>query len=367
MDIIARNFFRLLRAGVFDEEVEIEPMSAWKWRRVYQYSIMHELPALLFDGIEKCRDQFFMSIPDNLDSTWKETKEKIASENIAKGAVLPEIYTILNQQQLRPVLINEAREALLYEHPEHRIHQNIAFFFPYQTQGNKADKWARNHCSIINDNDSQVLIYEWKGQTIEHHHRLHTLTNKLLNHTLYNIIEKEFRENEATFINIGETRVEVVSNTLNMLLILLRISQNILSNGISMKHLADLGIFLRKAGDKVDYVKLQEWIERLHMKRIALLTAILLIDLLDFTEDEIPFTTINGKHDERAMKELFNLRTSKNNWHFQQGNDIFVHSTNSSAMMWHVRQSARNFSYYPLESFTNFFASLAHSLSHIEE
>ena len=49
------------------------------------------------------------------------------------------------------------------------------------------------------------------------------------------------------------------------------------------------------------------------------------------------------------------------------GEDIFVHASNSSAMMWHVRQSARNFRYYPSESFTNFFASIAHSLSHIEE
>ena len=308
-----------------------------------------------------------MRIPDDLDNTWKETTERMAGENMTKGAALPEIYTILSRQQLRPVLMSEAREALLYQHPEHRAHQNIAFFFPYQTQGNKADKWARDHCAVTNDNDSHVLIYEWKGQTIEHHHRLHTLTNKLLNHTLINIVEKEFRENEVSYINVGETRIEVASNTLNMLLILLHISQNILSNGISMKHISDLGIFLRKAGDKVDYIKLQGWIERLHMKRIALLTAILLIDLLNFTEDEIPFTTINGKHDERVMKELFKLRPSKSNWHFQQGNDIFVHATNSSAMMWHVRQSARHFTYYPLESFTNFFASLAHSLSHIEE
>ena len=367
MDIIARNFFRLLRAGVFGEEEEIEPMSAWKWRRVYQYSIMHELPALIYDGIVKCRDQFFLQIPDDLASTWKETAEKMASEYTKKTAALHEIYTILNQQQLRPILMSEVKEALLYDHPQHRACQNIAFFFPYQTQGNKADKWARDNCTIINDNDSQMLTYEWKGLTIEHRHRLHTLTNKLLNHTLSNIIEKEFRENEPSYIKMGQARIEVTSNTLNMLLILLRIAQNILSNGISIKYITDFGVFLRKEGDKVDYVKLQEWIDRLHMKRIALLTAILLIDLLNFTEDEIPFTTINGKHDDRVMQELFKLRTAKTNWYFQQGSDIFVHASNSSAMMWHVRQSARNFSYYPMESFTNFFASLAHSLSHIEE
>lgn len=342
-------------------------MSAWKWRRVYQYSIMHELTALLYDGIEKCRNQFFLQIPDDLKGAWKKTTERITNENMVKNAVLPEIYTLLSKQQLRPILMSEPRVDLLYDQPHHRSDQDIAFFFPYQTQGNKADKWAKEHCAITNDNDSHVLSYQWKEQTIEHHHRMHTLTNRLLNHTLNSIIEKEFRESEASYVVVGHTHIETASNTLTMLLILLRIAQHILGNGLSLKDLTDLGVFLRKAGDKVDYIKLQGWIDRLHMKRIAQLTARLLIDLFHFTEDEVPFTTVSDKHDERVMNQLFKLKSSKSNWYFQQGNDIFVHASNSSAMMWHVRQSVRNFNYYPLESFTNFFSSLAHSLSHIEE
>lgn len=368
MDIIARNFFRLLRAGIFDEEEQIEPMSAWKWRRVYQYSLMHDLTAMTYCGIEKLKDQFFLQMPDDLLNTWKDTADKIAQENKARNAAIPALYALLSKQQLRPILTGGLQVAQLYRNPVFHIDQHISIFFPYQTQGNKADKWARDNCDITNDSERHELSYEWNGQSVEHKHRLHVLTNKLLNHTLQNIIEKEFRENEATYITVGEARIEVPSHTLSLLLIMLSVAQYILSNGVSLKHIADMGIYLREAGDKVDFVKLQSWIDKLRMKRIAQLSGLLLMELLHFTPDELPFMNPDEKQaSQKVMNELFTLKSQKGSWYFQQGEDIFVHASNSSAMMWHVRQSARNFRYYPSESFTNFFASIAHSLSHIEE
>jgi hypothetical protein len=66
---------------------------------------------------------------------------------------------------------------------------------------------------------------------------------------------------------------------------------------------------------------------------------------------------------------MFTLQNQQQStdWYFQQGKDIFVHSTNSSAMMWHMQHSAKYAKFYPAESITNFFTSFVHSLSHIEE
>ena len=68
------------------------------------------------------------------------------------------------------------------------------------------------------------------------------------------------------------------------------------------------------------------------------------------------------------MREMFRQKNSHaEEWYFSQGKNIFVHTSNSSAMLWHVRRSAKYFRYYPSETMTNFFTSFAHSLSHIEE
>ena len=98
-------------------------------------------------------------------------------------------------------------------------------------------------------------------------------------------------------------------------------------------------------------------------------TAVMMVKLLGFDPDELPF--MQQTTDERMEQQIRDMFRQKNShaedWYFSQGKDIFVHTSNSSAMLWSVRRSAKYFSYYPAETLTNFFASFAHSLSHIEE
>lgn len=370
MNIIQRNFLRLLRTGVFDEEEKIEPMSAWKWQCLFQLALIHNVSALIFDGILKCKDQFFMSLPEELEKEWQDSTCELEKRSIITRQPLIELYTIYSQQQLRPILIKGQRIASLYNRPEHRLTKNVELFFPFKTQGKKADAWAIDHGMHLNNQEKNMISYKWNGLNVEHHHQLHHLTNQLLNQKIQNIVEEEFRENHPTYITIDGTRIEVCSNTLELFLILMRIAHHMLNNGIAIKHLVDMGIFLRKAGDKVDFVKLQEWISRLHIGKIASITGCLLVQLFNFTPDEIPFMQAKKKVViDKLVSEMLTQQSllQSADWYFQQGKDIFVHTTNSSAMMWHMQHSAMYAKYYPVESITNFFASFVHSLSHIEE
>ena len=369
MDITTRNFFRLLRAGAFGQEEQIEPISAWKWKRIYQLSLMHGVSALLHDGLTMCKRQFFVQLPEGLSEEWEKSTRDIEQRNIQTNEQLAALFSIFNHQQLRPILLKGQSLGSYYDRPNHHIPEGIDIFFPFQTQGQKADEWGKANGKELCQKDKYHLEYLRNGVQVSHHHRMFRLTNKLLDHSFQRIVEKEIRESSPNMIQINGQQVETVSHTLDLLLILLRIAGSMLNDGVSLKEMTDLGIFLRKQGDKVDYVKLQEWIERLRLSRMAQLVGAILVLLLGFTTDEIPFMS-----DKKVMnislilKDLFLLRQSqKSDWYFQQGQDIFVHAANSSAMFWQVRHSARYFRYYPSESFTNLFAAFAHSLSHIEE
>ena len=60
MDIIQRNFLRLLRAGAFGEYEQTEPMSEWKWKRLYQTSQIHGVTPWIADGIRLGDGDFFL-------------------------------------------------------------------------------------------------------------------------------------------------------------------------------------------------------------------------------------------------------------------------------------------------------------------
>ena len=266
MDIIQRNFLRLLKCGAFGQREQIEPMSAWKWRRLYQLSQMHDVTPWVYDGIVACKEDFFLKLTTEQVTQWQESARLADTE-------------------------------------------------------------------IVKDEEQR-------------------LTNPLLNHQLRQLTEKE-----------GETP------TLELLYNIIRLARYILTQGINMRHLVELGIYLRTTKDQINYEQLSSWIKKLRMTKITCLEAALLIHFFDFKEEEIPFTTVKVNKDTiRIADDILNTTSEQvADWYFTQGKNVFVSTNNSGAMMWHVRHSAKYMSYYPSEAVTNFFANLAHSLSHIEE
>jgi hypothetical protein len=268
MNIIERNLFRLLRAGAFNTQEQIEPLSAWKWRRLYQLSEMHDVAPFTYQGLERCKEQFLVQVPADLMQQW--------------GV-------------------------------------------------------AKNHGD---DEDNELLA-------------ANRLTNPVLNHQLQNILDDEHSNTE----------------TRTALLHLLGIARFIMNAGIPVKRVTELGQFLRLSANRTDFTTLQQWINKLQLQPMTQLACVMLVKLMHFDPAELPFMQpMTDDQMERQLNEMLRQKNSHaEEWYFSQGKDIFVHTSNSSAMLWHVRRSAKYFRYYPSETMTNFITAFAHSLSHIEE
>ncbi len=79
MDIIQRNLFRLLRSGALGTQEQIEPMSAFKWERLYQIAMLHDVIPYAYKGIANCHSQFFMHLTEKQEHTWKRANDEITS------------------------------------------------------------------------------------------------------------------------------------------------------------------------------------------------------------------------------------------------------------------------------------------------
>lgn len=371
LNIIIRNYLRLLRAGCFEQPEQVEPMSAWKWSKAIELSVHHHTTALVSDGIERCSDQFFLQIPERLQTAIRQATQKTEEMTQRADEQLAELEQILTGMQLRPILIGSQAIAPLYDRPDHCLPEEAEFYFPYETQGRKADVWAEEQGEEIEYPDKYTMRYTWKEMQVIHDHRLLRLSNKLLGHNMQHIFEEDQREHHASYINIKGQEMETLSPTLTLFQLLTQISHDMLSHGIMLTDLLNLGIVLRKIGHRIDYVKLQTWTDKLKMQRMIQLIAQLMTDLLYFSEDEMPFLTPAAKPVDtgRIIQEILmppSIR-SKNISFSQSSGSIFVHASNTSAMMWHAQRSARFMKYYPSESITSFFSSFTRSLTDIEE
>jgi hypothetical protein len=141
---------------------------------------------------------------------------------------------------------------------------------------------------------------------------------------------------------------EQPSPATELLCLLVDMSDQLLNEGLMACQLVAVGSFLRNRGDKVDFVSLQTWIEQLNMQRMASLIGSLLIELLHFEEDEIPF--YRQQDDAKHIMPLVNDTASHHRWY-----------------VWRMAHPLRYYRYYPSESVACFIASLTHLLDSIEE
>jgi hypothetical protein len=276
MDIIQRNIFKLIRCGAFNTKEQIEPMSAFKWAKLFQLAIIHDVACDVYEGLQQCKDQFFLRMTEAQWELWEKT-------------------------------INDIRQAPPSEDQE-------------ENEFLKADH----------------------------------LTNPILNHKLQNILDDES----------SDTR------TRQLLLTIIRTARHILNEGLPIKELILLGKELRHESNRIDFNTLEKWLRSLKFQQAAHLEGALLVELLGFEKEEIPFISMTDDSDiKQVAQELIEFTHSRpKNYYFTQGdNNIFIHTNNGSAILGHVRRSARYFRYFPSETLTNFFATFAHSLSHIEE
>lgn len=282
MNIIKRNFLRLLRLGAFGENEVIEPMSKFKWEVIFHIANIHNVVGVIFEGIAKNKENEAL-IPQDIILKYK----KILDE---------------------------------------------------EGYGIKAQATGSRPSVQLPDAG------------------LSHMCNGFLNARL-----KRIRENEP---QSADASVE----TLNMLDIIVQATECTMTYGLSFATILRIGIYLRMDGDKIDFVKLENWLRKLNLTRMAQLEGSILIDIFGFEMDEIPFVNKMEPSAHKIAIEALEkpIRIDIEEWKISQKSTIFL-ANNSKAMMKTVKNCMKYFFFAPVEASSNFLHRFASSLSNLEE
>ena len=282
MNIIKRNFLRLLRLGAFGENEVIEPMSKFKWEVIFHIANIHNVVGVIFEGIAKNKENEAL-IPQDIILKYK----KILDE---------------------------------------------------EGYGIKAQATGSRPSVQLPDAG------------------LSHMCNGFLNARL-----KRIRENEP---QSADASVE----TLNMLDIIVQATECTMTYGLSFATILRIGIYLRVDGDKIDFVKLENWLRKLNLTRMAQLEGSILIDIFGFEMDEIPFVNKMEPSAHKIAIEALEkpIRIDIEEWKISQKSTIFL-ANNSKAMMKTVKNCMKYFFFATVEASSNFLHRFASSLSNLEE
>lgn len=282
MNIIKKNFLRLLRLGAFGENEVIEPMSKFKWEVIFHIANIHNVVGVIFDGIAKNKENEAL-IPQDIILKYKK---------------------ILDEE---------------------------GYGIKAQTTG------ARPSVQLPDAGLSHMC-------------------NGFLNARLKRIRENEPQSTDASV------------ETLNMLDIIVQATECTMTYGLSFATILRIGIYLRVDGDKIDFVKLENWLRKLNLTRMAQLEGSILIDIFGFEMDEIPFVNKMEPSAHKIAIEALEkpIRIDIEEWKISQKSTIFL-ANNSKAMMKTVKNCMKYFFFAPVEASSNFLHRFASSLSNLEE
>ncbi len=182
---------------------------------------------------------------------------------------------------------------------------------------------------------------------------------------MYNpLLNKRFIKIQADERHAIDTSVE----TIYILRIIVSNANGMIASDISLRGIIQLGDYLRTRGDKVDFIKLEGWLKKLHLTRMAQLQGSILIKFFNFEIEEIPFVhrIEQGAYSHTLNTLYYNINDQLKEIKFQQSKSGFVHASDGT-MRKNLHRSLRYFDYAPIETISNFLHNFAHSLSQIEE
>lgn len=169
-------------------------------------------------------------------------------------------------------------------------------------------------------------------------------------------------------IDAEHHNIDTASEALELLQLIIFNQHAMLNSGMSMVGIIHLGQFLRNKGQLVDFVKMDDWLDKLRLREMAQLQGSVLMEVFGFEQDEIPFVQKLDANARRfaliAVSQL--ARDTAKEWHFRQTRTGFV-SSNSVVLRRNMRRSIRYIDYAGIETTSTFFTNFVRSLTEIEE
>ena len=81
-NVIIRNMERLIACSSDSERERIEPMTAWKWRKLYQIANHYGILPWISAGVHAYKGDFFMQIPVDVMEDLSNEKGKKSENNL---------------------------------------------------------------------------------------------------------------------------------------------------------------------------------------------------------------------------------------------------------------------------------------------
>ena len=236
-----------------------------------------------------------------------------------------------------------------------RIHDVVHFFalglehYYYDDNLNLSEEHIATIRSLIRQSAQHTIpeLYDFD--------KIHLHDSTLEKH-LQDIVRQEHNDSERSY------------ETMQLAAIIIENVSYILSGRSFLRGIIDLGRYLRMDGSRVDFVKLERWLQQTNMWKMAQMQGNLLVEAFGFSAEEIPFVTHRDKKASEVLEDAIvtNVTRDGQKWEFHQSKSGFIVSSPQQALR-SIRHSLRYRRYARKEAYSTILKGFLKGISEIEE
>lgn len=237
---------------------------------------------------------------------------RVERVNAEMGRQIAALFAVYEGLGAVPLLLKGHAVAALYAHPEWRTPGDIDVYVVHGFE--RVDRWVREHGTDARPYDPRVtkhVEFCWRGFSVENHFRLAQFYHPRLNRRLQAAFAEGLRRERSLRLEIGGRRVVTLPPTVGLLHLLVHFANHLVSEGVGLRQLCDIAMYLHRRCDAVDRRWLDAQLRALGLCHMADAVATLAVEHLGLAAADIPYC---WRHDDRRAAVLLDLVTESGNF-----------------------------------------------------
>lgn len=299
-----RRFFSLLRAGLWDKDVELCLFgSPVDWQSLLEQGRKQTVLGVLADGIGKLPPALRPPFP--IHRSLQQELLHIRQGHILLNHVLQEIWEKLACAGIRPVLLKGQGMAQYYVCPEQRQCGDIDLYVGPEQYDHACQVLKKYGKPTGEENESSKhRHFHRNGVIIEIHRLAGTFSDPLTNKRFQRLTRTYLHEDGYCFEKLKGTDVSLPPVNFDALFLFFHMVGHFIHGGVGLRQVCDWALFLSARSADIDKERLSREIRFLHMEKFWRLFGGIAVDYLGLSGNSFPDFFFTGK---KEMRRAMNL------------------------------------------------------------
>ena len=341
----------LVRSALWDTTPSAEgfPLDEATWHYLYYLAKKQTVQGIVYDAI--CRLPEDLLPPTDLLLGWMNEVQSIEVNHQQQMRALAWLTTRVEvESALRPIILKGLPLAALYPIPSHRISGDIDVFYGSSAAAEAADSLVESWGTIVSRGKFGESIFTISHVPVEHHGLLVHSHVPIRNRRLTAWIERKMAEEGFTReVIVGEMPVRVLPPDLNVVQLSSHNLGHSLNEGISVRQLCDLALFVDHHHEVLRATPLRQLLSRFGLRRWTDLCLSYCVSYLGLSAERLPYPVKTSSGTIEVLRREVMLSGN-----FGQMDERYERNPEGNALVTAKRISnnvSRYFRVAPLESF----------------